>query len=71
MTGNAYNVVSGNRCAIKKLADWCDCDTLVDTKYTWTETCVGLNHRKIMKTDPSRLIPRKLAENLKLVIIFL
>jgi len=26
--------------------------------------CAGLNHRKMMKAEPSRLIPRKPTENL-------
>jgi len=29
--------------------------------------CASLNHRKVMKAEPSRLIPRKLAENLELL----
>jgi len=30
-----------------------------------------LNHRKNMKAEPSRLIPRKLTENLELSIVVL
>jgi len=32
--------------------------------------CAKLNHRKWMKAEPSRLIPRKHTENLELLIMF-
>ena len=31
--------------------------------------CAGLNHRKVMKTDPSQVIPGKLAANLDLLFL--
>jgi len=36
---------------------------------TLIQICASLNHRKNMKAEPSRLIPRKLAENLELQIV--
>jgi len=36
---------------------------------TWIQTCASLNHREKMKAKPSRLIPRKPTENLKLVTV--
>jgi len=29
--------------------------------FAWTQTCASLNHLRVMKAEPSRLIPRKLA----------
>jgi len=34
------------------------------SEVTWTQTCASLNHRKKMKAEPSRLIPRKPTGNL-------
>jgi len=36
---------------------------------TWIQICASLNQRKKMKAEPSRLVPRKLAANLKLLIV--
>jgi len=41
--------------------------------HLWSEVaciqiCAGLNHRKKMKAEPNRLIPRKFTENLELLI---
>jgi len=33
---------------------------------TGTQTCSSLNHRKVMKAEPSRLVSRKLTANLEL-----
>ena len=37
--------------------------------HTWIEICANLNHRKQMKTDGSRLIPRKHTETLVLLSV--
>ena len=38
--------------------------------HTWIEICASLNHRKKMKADGSRLIPRKHTETLVLLSVF-
>ena len=38
---------------------------------TWIQMCPSLNHRKKMKAEPSRLIPRKPTENLELLFVSL
>jgi len=34
----------------------------------WIQVCASLNHRRKMKAEPSRLIPRKHTENLFLTV---
>ena len=54
--------VTWNRFLIKNL--------LIDST-SWIQICTSPNYPKVMKADPSRLIPRKLAAKLELLIEWL
>ena len=55
-----------------KFSDCIKLFTFVETNYsTWIQIYAGLNHRKKMKAETSRLIPRKLAANLELLILII
>jgi len=53
---------------LKRKAGWWDPVDFVETN-SWTQICASPNHGNVMKVEPSRLISRKLAANLKLLAL--
>ena len=50
----------------KSVSNWAP-HLLTPALVTWIQICASLHHRKKMKAEPSRLIPRKPTENQKLL----
>jgi len=57
-----------NQLPIKQFADGFKPFTFAETRHS-IQICASLNHRRIMKAEANRLIPRKLTENLELSMI--
>ena len=54
--------------AREKFTDWFKSSHLWKI-VTWTQICVSLNHRKVMRAELTRLIPRMLAVNPEFLVV--
>jgi len=66
ISGQRMRSVTRNRYSLKIFADKFTYVAFVESLVTWMQISASLNHCKVKKTEPSRIILRKLAANLKL-----
>ena len=60
--------VTWDRLPVKKCADWFNPSPFWRS-VAWIQICASLNHRKVKKAEPSRLIPWKLSANLEFLTV--